>query len=338
MIASRRRFLCSAGSAAAVVAVAPFAAVSGAGSALQRRRYRYVHIDVFTAEPLLGNPLDVFLDARGLSDAEMLAITRETFLSEATFVFPRDAATERDQGVQMRIFTPDGEVPFAGHPSLGTATVLRNLRLAAGARSADAVKQITLDLKVGKVPVTFQKDERGQTFGEMRQVVPRFGDFHDRKTVADLHNLTVDDIADDGPIQTVSTGLPFAIVPLKRLSALRSLRIDADKMNAYVATQKSEFGFYYVTRDTGEAGVDWRARCLYVGGEDAATGSAAGCATAWFVRHGAAAPDQRLHIRQGVEMRRTSDIFSRAGRDGEEIVNLRVGGYAVETMTGELRL
>ncbi len=306
------------------------------------RRFKFVHIDVFTSQPLLGNPLDVFLDARGMSDSEMLAVTRETYLSEATFVFPRDAVTERERGIRVRIFTPDGEVPFAGHPTLGTATVLRNLRLASmhsSRSSPGSLAEIALDLNVGKVPVAFQAGDSGQTFGEMRQVPPQFGAVHDKQAIATLHNLSTDDIADDGPIQTVSTGLPFTIVALKRLDTLTSLRIDAQKMNAYMARQEPGFnGFYYVTRDTADSNVAIRARCLYVGGEDAATGSAAGCLAAWLVRHGIAAPDQTQHIRQGVEMRRTSDIFVRASRAGEQIVDVRVGGYAVQTMEGEVIL
>ena len=335
----RRQVVLAVGAGGAAAFLGPAACAADPGAPPRRRRYRFVHVDVFTSQPLLGNPLDVFLDARGMSDEEMLAVTRETYLSEATFVFPRDAATEREQGIRVRIFTPEGEVPFAGHPTLGTATVLRNLRLAsADASGAGGIGEISLDLQVGKVAVTFRPGHSGQTFGEMHQVAPQFGALHDRATVAGLHNLSADDIADDGPIQTVSTGLPFAIVPLKRLSTLESLRIDAEKMNAYAAKQAADFGFYYVTRDTADRDVDLRARCLYVGGEDAATGSAAGCLAAWLVRHGVAAPDQQRHIRQGVEMRRPSDIFVRAGLDGGNVVDIRVGGYAVQTMEGELIL
>jgi trans-2,3-dihydro-3-hydroxyanthranilate isomerase len=337
---TRRRFLLTAGATGLALTLGPSYA-SHAIAPLRPRRFKFVHVDVFTSQPLLGNPLDVFLDARGMSDTEMLAVTRETYLSEATFIFPRDAATESEQGISVRIFTPDGEVPFAGHPTLGTATVLRNLRLTSKPgrpASAASLAEISLDLKVGKVPVTFLTDSSGHTFGEMRQVPPKFGALHDKETVAQLHNLRNDDIADYGPIQTVFTGMPFAIVALKRLTSLQTLRIDAEKMNSYVAKQESNFGFYYVTRDAIEPDVSLRARCVYVGGEDAATGSAAGCAAAWLVRYGAAAPEQSLHIRQGVEMKRTSDIFVRASRDGDKIVNVRVGGYAVQTMEGEIIL
>lgn len=341
MQSSRRKVLLTAVTAGLGVALSPVTFAVNTVTPTRGRRFRYVHLDVFTSHQLLGNPLDVFLDARGLTDEEMLAITRETFLSEATFVFPRDARTEQEQGVRVRIFTPDGEVPFAGHPTLGTATVLRNLRrqkLRAGAPASTGPDEIVLDLNVGKVPVTFVEDSAGRVFGEMRQVAPVFGNLHDKETVAQLHNLQADDIADAGPIQTVSTGLPFAIVMLKRLDKLQSLRIDADKMNAYAARQVPNFGFYYLTGETGDADIALRARCLYVGGEDAATGSAAGCAAAWLVRNGVIAPDRSTHILQGVEMKRPSDIFVRASRDGEQISHIRVGGYTVQTMQGELIL
>jgi len=338
---NRRRLLIAAGAVGLTASLNCFSPGSATAASSPRRRFRFAHIDVFTSQPLLGNPLDVILDARGMSDEEMLAVTRETYLSEATFIIPRDAETERKHGVRVRIFTPDGEVPFAGHPTLGTANVLRALHLAKASQRGSAVSElaeITLDLNVGKVPVTFRTDSSGRAFGEMRQVAPTFGTLHDKEDIARLHNLTSDDIADFGQIQTVSTGLPFAIVPLKRLSSLQSLRIDVRKMNEYTEKQGRDFGFYYLTRDTGDADVALRARCVYVGGEDAATGSAAGCAAAWLVRNGAAAPDESLHIRQGVEMKRTSDIFVRASRDGERIVNVRVGGYAVQTMDGEITL
>jgi trans-2,3-dihydro-3-hydroxyanthranilate isomerase len=342
MKTDRRDFLQALGVTGALSTFGPV--VYGASARKTKKaskHFRFVHVDVFTSEPLLGNPLDVFIDARGLSDAQMLALARETHLSETTFVFPRDAATEREHGVSVRIFTPNGEVPFAGHPTLGTAAVLRNLRLAKsahGVSEAANLGQISLDLKVGKVPVNFRAADAAGTFGEMHQVPPTFGAQLDKETIAGLHHLTSADIADEGPIQIVSTGLPFAIVPLRTLATLQSLRIDADKMSAFMTSQQSKFGFYYVTRDTGDTNVALRTRCLYVGGEDAATGSAAGCTAAWMVRHGIAAPDQSVHIRQGVEMNRASDIYVSASRDGDTIANVRVGGYTVQTMEGEVTL
>ena len=330
MSTNRRNFLQTLGAAGTALAVGSEVGAADEPPARKGvRRFRYVHVDVFTSEPLLGNPLDVFIDARGLSDAQMLAIARETHQSETTFVFPRAAAVERERGVSVRIFTPTGEVPFAGHPTLGTAAVLRNV---AGS------DEISLDLKVGKVPVSFRAADPAGTFGEMRQIPPTFGTRFDKETIAGLHHLTAADIADEAPIEVVSTGLAFAIVPLKKLATLQSLQIDADKMSAFLASQPSRLGFYYVTRDTGDSKVALRTRCVWVGGEDAATGSAAGCTAGWLVRHGVVASDQSVHIRQGVEMNRTSDIFVSASRHGDEISNIRVGGYVVRSMEGELTL
>ncbi len=341
MTGTRRRFLAGSGAAVLTTAIGGQVFAGGKIRPAHARLFKFAHIDVFTSTPLLGNPLDVFLDARGMSDAEMLAVTRESYLNEVTFIFPRDATTEREQGIHVRIFTPDGEVPFAGHPTLGTASVLHAQRLKAASQNKKAsagLDDITLDLKIGKVPVKFLRDNSGHVLGEMRQVAPVFGEIHDRDDVAQLHNLSPDDIADWAPIQTVSTGLPFTILPLKRLSSLQSLRLNEDKLNAYAAKRARDFGFYYVTRDTAEPDIALRARCIYVGGEDAATGSAAGCTAAWMVRHGAAQSDQSVHIRQGVEMKRTSDIFVRASLDRDTVSNVRVAGYTVQTMQGELTL
>jgi trans-2,3-dihydro-3-hydroxyanthranilate isomerase len=339
MSTNRRDFLQTLGAAGAAWTLGPVACGAVERAAKKSaQRFRFVHVDVFTSEPLLGNPLDVFIDARGLSDAQMLAIARETHQSETTFVFPRDAATERQRGVSVRIFTPTGEVPFAGHPTLGTATVLRNLELAKKAAGAADLAEISLDLKVGKVPVSFRAADPAGTFGEMRQIPPTFGAQLNKETIADLHHLAPADIADDAPIEVVSTGLAFAIVPLKKLATLQSLQIDADKMSVFLASQPSRLGFYYVTRDTGDSKVALRTRCVWVGGEDAATGSAAGCTAGWLVRHGVAASDQSVHIRQGVEMNRASDIFVSASRAGDQVTNIRVGGYTVQTMEGELTL
>ena len=177
------------------------------------RQLRFAQIDVFSSKKLQGNPLAIFLDARGLSDNEMQALARETRLEETTFVIPREASVERENGVKVRIFTRDEELPFAGHPTLGTAVALRN-RLARD-RAAESVAQIVLDLKVGKVPVEFKTDSSGTVFGEMRQIEPVFGEIHERETIAALLGISPSEISDDGAIQTVSTGLPFAIVPLR---------------------------------------------------------------------------------------------------------------------------
>src|SRR5580704_6400103 len=180
------------------------------GDRSPHRRLHFVQIDVFASERLQGNPLAVFTDASELSDAEMQNIAREVNFQETTFVLPRPAAIEREQGVKVRIFTPNEETPFGGHPTLGTAMVLHN-RLANEPKGATAISKIVLDLKIGRIPVTFS-DVEGRLFGEMQQVDPTFGKIHDRTTVANLLGLKTTDISDAAPIQTVSTGLPCVIV------------------------------------------------------------------------------------------------------------------------------
>jgi trans-2,3-dihydro-3-hydroxyanthranilate isomerase len=304
------------------------------------RHFHFVQIDVFTSRPLEGNPLSVFTDARGLSDSEMQDFARETNLQETAFVFPRAGDVESQDGVKVRIFTPEKELPFAGHPTLGTATVLRTLKMrGSGVKAGDvSASTMVLDLKVGKVPVSFCKDENG-LFGEMRQVPPVFGLIHDREQVAEALGLKVLDLEPDLPIQTVSTGLPFAIVPIRSLSTLQSLQLNLSKAYGYLEQHKTgAFGFYFITRDTDDPKIDLRARAIYPSGEDPATGSAAGCTSAWMVKYGVAPPDQTVLILQGVEIKRPSKLFVRSSKNGNTILNSRVGGFAVPIMEGEATL
>jgi trans-2,3-dihydro-3-hydroxyanthranilate isomerase len=301
------------------------------------RRLHFVQIDVFASNRLEGNQLAVFTDARGLSDTEMQNIAREVNFQETTFVLPRPATIEREQGVSVRIFTPNEETPFGGHPTLGTAMVLRN-RLASDAHGAAAMSKIVLDLKVGKIPVTFTRDAEGQLFGEMQQVDPVFGKIHDRATVADLLGVKPTDISDAAPIQTVSTGLPFVIVLLNSLDVLKTLQPRQEKIQAYFAAESTSTDFFYVTRDARDAKVGLRARGIDSLGEDPATGSASGCAVSWLVRYGLQNSAETLHIEQGVEMQRPSHIYARAEKHGDKITNVRVGGHAVEVAEGEYAL
>jgi len=290
------------------------------------RRFPYVQVDVFTARPLEGNALAVFTDARGLSDEEMQAVARETNLSETTFVLPEPGAPP-DAPVRVRIFTVGEEVPFAGHPTLGTSAVLRGRT---GAR------RIVLSLDVGEIPVEFE-DREGGLFGEMRQRDPVFGRIHAREEVARALGLAPGEFDPSAPVQTVSTGLAFAVVPVRSLATLRALRVDWGRADAYLAGTDARF-FYLVSRETEDPAAGIHARMIFYGGEDPATGSAAGCCAAWMVRHGVAAPGERVLVEQGLEMRRPSRILVRAGRDGERVTDVRVGGNVVEVARGELVL
>ena len=294
--------------------------------ATEKRRLRFVQLDVFSSRPFEGNPLAVFLDGRGLSDQEMQALALEMNLSETTFILPREPSVERERGVRVRIFTVQEELPFAGHPTLGTAFQLRG---------AGGEKEIALELNVGKVPVRFEEKPGQPVFGEMTQVDPQFGERHDREAVVRACGLLDGDIDPSLPIQTISTGLPYTIVPLRGLEVIRSLRVDMKGSEEYLKRFGGKF-FYFVSRETVDTAARLHARMMFQNGEDPATGSAAGCAAAWMVAHGVAQPEERVLIEQGVEVNRPSRIFVRASRQDDRVVNVRVGGNVVEVLRGEV--
>jgi len=292
----------------------------------QLRKYSFVQLDVFTTKAFEGNSLAVFPDANGLSDQEMQAIAREMNLSETTFILPRDADTERVRGVRVRIFTVQEELPFAGHPTLGTAFHLHH---------KTAAKEVSLDLNVGKVPVRFEQAAGEAAFGEMTQADPKFGTRHDREAVVRASGLRDGAIDPSLPIQTISTGLPFTIVPLRGLENMRELSVDLKSSAEYLERSGGKF-FYFVTRETVDPKASLHARMIFYNGEDPATGSAAGCAAAWMVANRVIPPDQRSLIEQGVEMQRLSRLFVQASRKDDRVVNVRVGGNVIETIRGEV--
>jgi trans-2,3-dihydro-3-hydroxyanthranilate isomerase len=290
-----------------------------------KRRLPFVQVDVFTSIPLEGNQLAVFLDARDLSDAEMQALAKEMNLAETTFILPRDSSTERERGVRVRIFTVEEELPFAGHPTLGTAMVLRG---------DTGAEEIALDLNVGRIPVRFSSRD-GLPFGTMTQRDPDFGQIHSRDDVAQAAGLNVDQIASDIPIETVSTGNSFAIVPVDSLATLQKLAPTWHNMHAYLSKTDAKF-FYFVSRQTLTPEAKLQSRMIFYNGEDPATGSAAGPCIAWAVKHGVIASGQQVLMEQGVEMKRRSRIFCTADRAGNKVVNVRVGGHTVEVIRGEV--
>ena len=290
------------------------------------RRLPFVQFDVFSSRPFEGNPLAVFLDGRGLSDQEMQALAREMNLSETTFILPREASVERERGVRVRIFTVQEELPFAGHPTLGTAFQLRG---STGAR------EIALALNAGKVPVRFEELPGQPVFGEMTQVNPEFGPRHDREAVVRASGLRDGDVDPSLPIQTISTGLPFTVVPIRGLEIMRNLHPDLRSSAEYLERSGGKF-FYFVCRETVDSTARLHARMMFYNGEDPATGSAAGCAAAWMVAHGVAQPGERVLIEQGLEMGRPSRIFVRADRHDDRVVNVRIGGNVVEILRGEV--
>jgi trans-2,3-dihydro-3-hydroxyanthranilate isomerase len=301
------------------------------------RSYEFVQLDVFTRTPLSGNPLAIFTDARGLTDQEMQALAREMNLSETTFVLPREPQVEAQKGKRVRIFTVEEELPFAGHPTLGTALYLHNT-------AASRVDEIVLDLNVGKIGVRFSADSNssrdrvgGDVFGEMRQRDPEFGPILPRDKVASVLGSGCSEIAAEWPSQVVSTGLPFAIVPIRDSKSLANLKPDLVRFGALLEGTGARF-CYFICPEERQGRLEVRARMFFYGGEDPATGSAAGCAVSWMVRHQLAKSDEQILIHQGVEARRPSEIFVRASREDERVTNVRVGGYAVEVLRGTVNL
>jgi len=295
----------------------------------------YCVVDVFTGEALKGNPLAVVMNTVGLTTEQMQTIAREFNLSEATFVERRAAELERAEGVRVRIFTTEEELPFAGHPTLGTASVLK---LNAPETVQDDV--VTLALNVGAVPVRFSGDG---LFGEMTQRDPEFGAELDPAEVVRLTGLAADDLDPALPSQIVSTGTAFAIVALRSSKALAGLAVKQQEASAWLRARGARW--FYVLGPTGKQEPAWRARMQFNGGEDPATGSAAGCAISYLVGRGAVKPGERIHVRQGVEMGRPSDLYLSARiKNGSEasgsgaVTDVRVAGSTVLVAKGQLFL
>lgn len=317
----------------------------------------YFVLDVFSETRLAGNPLAVVLNPGTLTSETMQAIAKETNLSETTFVQRRDAGIERREGVLVRIFTTQEELPFAGHPTLGTASLLRAI-----APECLTENTIVLALKVGAVPVRFEvngpDDPAWPVRGEMTQRDPEFGEVLDPSAVAALTGLDEQDFDPELPAQIVSTGTAFAIVPLRSELALQRLRVRQEEAAAFLRARGARW-FYVLgpamrpsdasPLELSAAPAEWRARMQFNGGEDPATGSAAGCAISHLVHHGAVAPGKTIHLRQGVEIGRPSDLFLSAdiaaaeetpsrGPSEAKVTNVRVGGSTVLVAKGRLFL
>ncbi len=280
-------------------------------------------VDVFAERKYAGNQLAVVLDADGLSGDEMQAITREFGFSETSFVLSREA---RDGGYPVRIFTPGGEVPFAGHPTLGTAAVIHQELL------SPETSDVSLNVAAGRIPVTL-----GDILW-MRQLPPTFGDTLDSSLVAPSLGLEESDLDERHPIQTVSTGLPAILIPLENLDALKRCRLDRERYRELVEVAGSA-NLYAFCPESHEANNDLAARMFAddLGvPEDPATGSAAGCLSAYLAEHrylGDGDVDARLE--QGYEIGRPSLLYLRAEKsfDGTTV---HVGGKVQMVARGEL--
>ena len=273
--------------------------------------YRYVLVDVFTDTPLQGNQLAVFTDARGIHEEQLQPLAREINFSETVFVYP----AEGDGHARMRIFTPSLELPFAGHPVLGTAFVL------SGPLQLD---ELRLETGAGIVPVRLERDGSRIVFGWMRQ--PQFP-FEPYDRAAEL--LAVLGVEESGlPVELYRQGPGHVLIELGSTGAVAALRPDSVAL-----LEVNADGTCCFARD----GETWKARVFVPGhgvGEDPATGSAAGPLALHLARHGRIAFGDEIEIRQGAEIGRPSTLYAVA-RSPEEV---EVGGSAVVVARGEFRL
>jgi trans-2,3-dihydro-3-hydroxyanthranilate isomerase len=289
----------------------------------------YYIVDVFAQERYAGNQLAVFRDAGGLSDAEMQRLAKEMNYSETTFILSEQ---EHKGGYDVRIFTPERELPFAGHPTLGTAYVIQREIV------REAVEKIILNLGVGQIPVTLHYEGHEVTELWMKQVQPSVGKILDGRVLQDVLNLDSSDIDDSFPIQEISTGTFTLVVPLKTLDALRRAVISRDKYFELVEKIDAK-GILIFCPEAREAKDHLSVRFFadYLGiPEDPATGSANGCLAAYLTMHRYFGTDSiDIRVEQGHEIGRPSLLLLRATA-GEDGFDINVGGRAIMVARGHL--
>lgn len=311
------------------------------------RSFHLLQLDVFTDRPLAGNPLAVFPDAEGISDEEMLQIAREMNLSETVFVLPpRDEKTLR----RLRIYTPTREIPFAGHPVVGTWNALAREGVVNPPEGGTGWRQIHHEIGIGVLPVDLEFKD-----GEIVQVVMTQGQFEIKDEIDDRHEQVeiaqsighdVDAFDETLPIQIISTGLPFLAVPMRSLADLRDCHVNSGAL-AKVYTNLGATGCLVFCRETIEVGEARAHARMFAPAdnipEDPATGSACGALGGYLIHHHAISVEahedvSRFVIEQGDFMKRPSRInLEVKGRTGK-IEQVKVGGSSVVVMRGELML
>ncbi|MBW4440269.1 MAG: PhzF family phenazine biosynthesis protein [Plectolyngbya sp. WJT66-NPBG17] len=286
-------------------------------------------VDVFAERKLAGNQLAVFRQANQLTTEEMQAIAKEINYSETTFIL---SESPQNEGYPVRIFTPDQELPFAGHPTLGTAFILQQAVI------QDSVSIVRLNLQVGQIPVTIEYIDRAIDVLWMRQNAPHFGRQFESSAIAAVLGLSSDQIDDRTPIEEVSTGLPFIIVPLKNLAALQQAKVDREALFRLIETTEAKAILIFCpeTRSLdNQLSVRVFVEALTGSPEDPATGSANGCLAAYLVEHsyfGRMSID--IRVEQGYEIGRPSLLLLRAEKQ-DEAFEISVGGKVILVAKGE---
>jgi trans-2,3-dihydro-3-hydroxyanthranilate isomerase len=289
---------------------------------------KFFIVDVFAERKYSGNQLAVIINAGKLPDRDMQSIAREMHFSETTFVTSNKI---RNRGYDVRIFTPAMEVPFAGHPTLGTAYVIHKKV----AKSKDLM--ITLNLKVGQIPVTFSRLNNDEVLW-MKQISPTFGTILDKETMAKVLNLNVEDIDGRFPIEEVSTGLPAIITPLKNLKAVKRAKIEEGRYLELIKVLDSK-AILVFSPETYNSQNDLNVRFFadYYGvREDPATGSANGCLAAYLVKNKYFKKNKiDIRVEQGYEIDRPSLLYLKSESHGGKI-DVNVGGKAIIVAEGKL--
>jgi len=286
-------------------------------------------LDVFAEEKYAGNQLAVVRDAAGLSDDEMQNITKEMNYSETTFILSDD---QRNGGYDVRIFTPAQEVPFAGHPTLGTAYIIQQEII------KEPVEKIILNLKVGRIPVTFNYSGKEKDVLRMKQIQPTFGQIIEPEQISHVLGINTSDIDERFPIQEVSTGMFFIIVPLKTLDVVKRVKIDKDKYFKLIKDRQAKAILVFCPETySPENDLNVRVFVDYFGiPEDPATGSGNGCLAGYLVKNRYFGKDQiDIRTEQGYEIARPSLLYLKA-EDKEGKINISVGGRVVTVAKGKL--
>jgi trans-2,3-dihydro-3-hydroxyanthranilate isomerase len=285
-------------------------------------------VDVFAEHKFAGNQLAVFRASTQLTTAEMQAIAKEMNYSETTFIL---SETPQSEGYNVKIFTPEQELPFAGHPTLGTAFVLQQMVI------QDSVSIVRLNLQVGQIPVTIEYSDQSIDMLWMQQNQPEFSAGVDRDEIASILGLNVDEIDDRFPIETVSTGVPFLIVPLKTQAALQRAKVNKDLFFQRIETTDAKAILVFCPEPLNAANrLSVRVFADGLGiPEDPATGSANGCLAAYLVQHayfGQAEID--IRVEQGYMIGRPSVLFLRARKENQTF-DISVGGKTILVAKGE---
>ncbi|MFX1470564.1 MAG: PhzF family phenazine biosynthesis protein [Promethearchaeota archaeon] len=287
---------------------------------------KFYIVDVFAERKYEGNQLAVFICENDLSDSEMQKIAKEMNYSETTFITSQE-------NYDVRIFTPEVELPFAGHPTIGTAFVIQQEIVKGN------VKTMLLNLKIGPIPVLFKYKSGNPDIIWMEQNPPTFGRFFDTELIAQILNLKETDIDARFPIQEVSTGGYFMIVPLRTLDALKRVKVNVDKCLDLMdkIESKSILVFCPETRIKGN-NLSVRVFAHYHGiPEDPATGSGNGCLAAYLVKHKYFIKNRiDIRVEQGYEVGRPSLLHLRSEENDSGQISVSVGGKVFFSAKGEL--